>query len=146
MGAAVKTEFEFLDFYHERVEVGLRGQADLPYAELDKAKKALESVYAAIQSARAAMDTTPANYDPKESETRHRTRDYYRERVKELEAQVKQVPLARRRAGVLAQLSAMVHEGWEIVSCHGSDQVSIGMHSGYSEHNILILLRRNVGE
>jgi hypothetical protein len=40
----------------------------------------------------------------------------------------------------------MTHEGWEIVSCHGSDEVSVGHMGGSSSHNILVLLRRNVGE
>jgi hypothetical protein len=168
MGTAVKTEFEFLDFYHERVERWLDAQADalkaalaIQQARLDAQKERWRAQDAAREHERHTAEqrmTFSGKVAEKFFESRtaiDNEREAYHKPIRELDEQIERIKDGRRdrydkyglrRRGLLSQLSEMVHEGWEIVACHGSDNVSIGASGGGSSHNILILLRRNVVE
>ncbi len=154
MGNAGKTAFELLDFYHERVNKWLQAHADAIAAELAKEEEAFAAADALIRDRLNALPPA-SSYCPQttrrsvETERDNLSRSFIekrqllKERMREFTSPG-DIGLTQRRAGLLVQLSEMTQEGWEIVSCHGSDQVSIGMHSGSSSHNIIILLRREL--
>jgi hypothetical protein len=158
MGKSGKTEFEFLDFYHERVEKWRQAQANAIAVELAK-EEAADAASAALFNDRLnALGRRPSFDDPNKHVReslqieQSNVATGFREKISLLRKRMNEftdtgyLGLTSRRAGLLVQLSEMTHEGWEIVSCHGSDEVSVGHMGGGSSHNILILLRRNVGE
>ncbi len=154
MSMVSKTEFEILDLYHERVNLWLRHKSQVESRTVEVAK--------AEEAARAAktefndFDRSRRDQFGLRQQLSHEHQLCWTElenKARELDGKVDllrqwqgecekgKFPETYRRAGVLAQLSEMVQEGWEIVSFNGVQRVA---GESVSAGNIFVLLRRVV--